>query len=96
MLVLYARSLDLNQSIYQSSFDDNVSDDCSLEIGAILSIVATIIFYLCSIILCCMPRPDPCLRMSRKSGEEDNSSRKQGSDALDPTQPPEEWEPQSY
>jgi hypothetical protein len=79
--------LDLN---HQSSFDDNVSDDCSLEIGAILSIVATLCFYLCTIILCCMPRPDPCLRKKPIKEVEEKEVEE------DASQPPTDWEPQTY
>ena len=34
---------------------------CQWKIGSILSIAAGGLYYICSILLCCLPRPTPCL-----------------------------------
>lgn len=46
--------------IFYSSFYDNAIH-CEWKIGSILSISAAAMYYICSILLCCMPRPNPCI-----------------------------------
>ena len=56
------------------SFDDEATEECSLEIGAILSIAAAGAFYLASVIWCCMPRSTPLLKRG-KSDKDTAGSR---------------------
>jgi hypothetical protein len=46
-------------SLYQSFYDNAIN--CEWRLGSILSISAAAMYYICSILLCCMPRPTPCL-----------------------------------
>jgi len=56
-------------------FFDGVMN-CDWKMGSILSITAGGIYYICSILLCCMPRPNPCLegRNERSNGNTNNTS----------------------
>ena len=45
---------------------ENGAIGCNLEIGSFLSIAAAGAFYLASVLYCCIPRTDPCLRSSKK------------------------------
>ena len=47
----------------------NNSIICEWKLGSILSIAAGGLYYICSILLCCLPRPNPCIK-GRPVGDE--------------------------
>jgi hypothetical protein len=53
--LLHLRYFSLSQSFYDNAIH------CEWRLGSILSISAAAMYYICSILLCCMPRPTPCL-----------------------------------
>jgi hypothetical protein len=64
------------------SFEDKAEQDCSPEMGAYLSGAALVCYFLSSMLMCCIPRPDPfcddCGRSPPKnSTTEDQSSSRQ-------------------
>jgi len=66
-------------------FDDNATEDCSLELGAYLSIAAASAFYAASVMWCCMPRAQPIMQRGRKSASGDSDDTKR--DVEEPQKP---------
>ncbi|KAG7343080.1 hypothetical protein IV203_021025 [Nitzschia inconspicua] len=64
----------------EMEIDAIIRNSCQLSLGAFLSIAAGFLYYVCSMLLCCLPRPDrsfcPSIKLSsQQDGSKDNGQR---------------------